>query len=238
MAKEPNARKSEQDHTRLAHEGIRRLLFNNEIVPGQKISYKMIADRLGMSLTPVVQAMKILEFQGFVTHVPNKGYTSEPLSLQEIEEIYDLREVIEISLLPKVIENLDRKGIERLKSVLEKINAPDIDLSARLLIDREFHTTLSGISKRKTQIQILENLFDLLYLKYRGSLLFVASETVVGSQHQRIFDAVITRCTEKATDAMKQHFTTIKARALATLTLLLAGKNPQQGPDSENAPNA
>lgn len=216
--------KKSADHTRLAHEGIRQMLFKNEILPGQKLSYRMIAEKLGMSLTPVVQALKILEYQGLVRHTPNRGYHTEPLSLQEIKEIYELREVLELSLIPGIIDNLDAEAIHQLKAVLERNKAETLDLNGRLITDRDFHTTLSSISKRKTQIQVLENLFDLLYLKYRASLLFVASETVVGSQHQMIFDAVVTQDIAKATQAMKHHFTVIKGKALSSLSQMLAGK--------------
>ncbi|MBU0971962.1 MAG: GntR family transcriptional regulator [Proteobacteria bacterium] len=215
------------DHTKLAHDGIKDLLFNNQIVPGQKISYKEIADRLDMSLTPVVQALKIMEYQGLVKHTPNKGFYAVPLSLQEIEEIYDLRKVIETSMLPKVISNLSIESINRLKNILEKNNDRTIDLNDRLIMDRNFHITLSSISGQKIQIQILQNLFDLLYLKYRGSLLFVASETVVGSQHQLIFEAVITRDLELAINAMEEHFTIVSTKALSTLSQILAGKKNQ-----------
>ncbi len=222
--KEP-VRNKKSDHTRIAHEGIRRLLFTNEIVPGQKLSYRMIAEKLDMSLTPVIQALKILEFQGLVKHMPNKGYCAEPLSLQEIKEIYELREVVELSLLPKVIDNLDAENIHQLKSIIERDDAGQMDLNTRLITDREFHTALSTISKQKIQIQILQNLFDLLYLKYRGSLLFITSEKVVGSQHQMIFDAVVTRDADKARDAVKQHFALIKDKALSSLSRILAGKS-------------
>lgn len=214
----------ENDHTRKAHQGIQQLLFDNDIEPGQKISYRMIAEKLKMSLTPVVQAFKILEFQGFVKHEPNKGYYIEPLSLQEIKEIYELREIIEISLLPKIIDNFDLDNIHQLNEILKRQTAGKLDLTHRLIMDRDFHITLSSISKQKIQIQTLRNLFDLLYLKYRGSRLFNSSEIIVGSQHQMIFDAVITRDLEKATDAMKNHFKTIKAKALSSLSQILAGK--------------
>jgi len=212
------------DHTKLAHDGIQQLLFNNEIVPGQKISYRMIAEKLEMSLTPVVQALKILEFQGFVKHTPNKGYYTEPLSLQEIKEIYELREVVELSLLPGVIENLDAESIAKLKDILKRNDSAKINLNDRLVMDRDFHITLASISGQKIQIQTLQNLFDLLYLKYRGSRLFDSSEIVVGSQHQMIFDAVVTRDADKATEAMKDHFKTIKAQALSSLSQILASK--------------
>ncbi len=219
---------SDNGHTRIAHEGIQKLLFNNDIVPGQKISYRMIAEKLGMSLTPVVQAFKILEFQGFVKHEPNKGYYIEPLSLQEIKEIYELRETVEISLLPKVIDNLNTESINKLNDILRRNDTEKLNLNNRLIMDRDFHITLSSTSKQKIQIQTLRNLFDLLYLKYRGSRLFDSSEITVGSQHQMIFDAVITRDIDKATDAMRFHFKTIKAKALSSLSQILAGKISQK----------
>lgn len=214
----------DQDHTRIAHEGIQQLLFNNDIEPGQKISYRMIAEKLEMSLTPIVQAFKVLEFQGFVKHEPNRGYYIEPLSLREIKEIYELRETIEISLLPKVIDNLDIENINKLNDILRRNDTEKLDLNTRLIMDRDFHITLSSISKQKIQIQILRNLFDLLYLKYRGSRLFHSSEITVGSQHQMIFDAVVTRDLDKAADAMKTHFQTIRPLALSSLSQILAGK--------------
>ncbi|MCD4677792.1 MAG: GntR family transcriptional regulator [Desulfobacula sp.] len=223
MTKIQKNKKSNSDHTQIAYDGIRQLLFINEIVAGQKISYRMVAEKLGMSLTPVIQALKILEFQGLVRHTPNKGYHTEPLNLQEIEEIYELREVVEISLLPKVINNLDSESIHHLKNIVEKINSDEIDLNNRLIVDRDFHITLASISRCKIQLQILQNLFDLLYLKYRGSILFIASEKIVGSQHQTIFDAVLTRDIDKAADAMKKHFMIVKTKALSTLSQLLAG---------------
>ena len=64
----------EIDHTQKAYMGIRRMLFHNEIGPGQKISYRDLAERLKMSSTPVIQAFKQLEFQELVRHEPNHGY--------------------------------------------------------------------------------------------------------------------------------------------------------------------
>jgi hypothetical protein len=75
-------------------------------------------------------------------------------------------------------------------------------------------------------MHMLEILFDLLYLKYRGSLLFVASETVVGSQYQTIFDAVVSRDLARASLAMGNRFAIVKDRALTTLSRILDGKAP------------
>ena len=93
----------QKDHTKKAYRGIRKMLFHKEIVPGQKIAYRDLSERLKMSPTPVIQALKWLEFQGLVRHEPNRGYYTEPISLEEAREIYELREILEISLLPDTI---------------------------------------------------------------------------------------------------------------------------------------
>ena len=72
-----------QGHTRKAYLGIRNMLFHSEIVPGQKISYRDLAERLGMSQTPVIQALKWLEFQQLVPAHSLPG-TDVDLSLPEL----------------------------------------------------------------------------------------------------------------------------------------------------------
>ena len=200
------------------------MLFQNEIVPGQKISYRELAERLGMSLTPVIQALKRLEFQNLVRHEPNRGYFTEPVSLEEVQEIYELREVIELSLLPATISMLNETGIKKLKKVLDKNIAAsqDFNLNDSLINDREFHLTLASLSGRRIQMDILRRLFDLLYLKYRGSLLFVTAKVPVGSEHKNIFDPVVARDLEKAQQALKSHFTNVKGQVFSALEQIIA----------------
>ena len=224
VKKKAKTAKSETNHTQIAYEGIKKLLFTNELPPGQKISYRQLAEHLGMSLTPVIQALKRFEFQGIVRYEPNKGYSTEPLSMQEIAEIYDMRELIETSLLPDIINKLNEDGIKRLQTLLknrDKSNEAPY-LNEQLMNDREFHLSLAELSGRKIQLQTLQYLFDLLYLKYGGSLLFIQSKDPVGSQHQRIFNAVVSHDVEEAGKALKAHFTQIKFQALKALGEMIA----------------
>ena len=64
-----------------------------------------------MSLTP---ALKRLEYQGLVRHEAKRSYFTEPMSLQEVQEIYDMRELLETSLLRDVLRNLNEKAIQDL----------------------------------------------------------------------------------------------------------------------------
>ncbi len=204
--------KNREDHTKKAYHGIRQMLFHNEIVPGQKISYRDLAERLGMSSTPVIQALKWLELKGLVRHEPNRGYYTESISVSEVEEIYEFRSLIELSLLPEVIRLLDGEGRQRLRTALDNhLNAArDIFLKERLVKDMEFHLTLASLSHRQIQHQVLQNLFDILYLKYRASILFMTPVDTAGIEHQQLYECVVNGDVEQARKILADHIGHVK----------------------------
>ena len=140
--------RNHESHTQKAYHGLRQMMFHKEIVPGQKIAYQDLADRLGMSLTPVIQALKWMEIQGLVRHESHRGYYVEPFSLQEIEALYDLREILEISLLPKTIKQIDNKNIRDLHTALQAYTKSPREtyLNERFIKDIEFHLALASLS--------------------------------------------------------------------------------------------
>lgn len=212
-------KKSKDDFTQEAYMGIRRMFFLNEIIPGQKISYGDLAKRLEMSTTPVIQALKRLEYQGLVRHEPNRGYYTENISLKEITEIYEFRELIETSLLSKTIPQIDKKGLKTLKKALDcHLDAVrDIYLKERLLKDMEFHLVLAKLSGCTIQINTLKSLFDLLYLKYRGNILFVTPMETVDSEHIKLYDYIAGSNLDSAVRVLKQHISNVKEHAIISI---------------------
>ncbi|MCK5517467.1 MAG: GntR family transcriptional regulator [Desulfobulbaceae bacterium] len=212
-------KQSTDDFTNEAYMGIRRMFFVNEITPGQKISYGDLASRLGMSTTPVIQALKRLEDQGLVRHEPNRGYYTENISLKEIKEIYDFRELIETSLLPKTVSGMNKKNLKNLKKALDNhLDAVrDIYLKERLVRDMEFHLVLAGLSGCTIQINTLRSLFDLLYLKYRGNVLFVTPMETVDSEHIKLYNYIADSNLDGAARILKQHISNVKEHAIASI---------------------
>lgn len=214
-------------HTRKAYQGIRQMLFHNEIVPGQKIAYRDLAERLGMSQTPVIQALKWLEFQGLVRHERHRGYYTEPISIQEVEEIYEFREQIELALLPQTMARLDNTAIKKIEDALNAhLKASrEIYLYGRLLKDMEFHLTLAGLSGNRVQHQTLRLLFDLLYLKYGGNILFSTSMDKADTAHKELFSHIRDNRLDDAKAVLSRHINRVKQHVLSGLARLMKEKD-------------
>ena len=217
---------NEVDHAQAAYQGIRRMLYHKELIPGQKVAYRELAERLEMSHTPIIQALKWLEFQGFVRHEPHRGYSMEPFSLEEVREIYELRELLEPSLLPATLERLDKEGEKQLKAAMEAhLSAVrDFYMKERLFKNREFHLTLAALSGKHTQVRLLQNIFDVLFLKYGGNYLPLKSLDSVDQEHQEIFRCVVSRNLKDARRILKRHVVNVKRQVLSSLQKMLEEK--------------
>jgi DNA-binding GntR family transcriptional regulator len=226
MAKDKTAQhtKPQEDSSQVAYQGIRRLLYHKELVPGQKVAYRDLAEKLQLSPTPIIQALKRLELLGFVCHEPNRGFYISPFSIKEIEEIYEMRELLEPSLLSAVIRNLNKDGLNTLRKAMEAHLSADRDfyLKERLFRNRDFHVVLASLSKKETQIRILANIFDILSLKYGGDYLLSRSLVSTDQEHQEIYDSVALRSLDRAQTVLKNHITNVKIQVLSSVRKMLA----------------
>jgi DNA-binding GntR family transcriptional regulator len=213
-----------EDSSQIAYQGIRRLLYSKELVPGQKIACRDLAEKLQLSPTPIIQALKRLELVGFVCHEPNRGFSMSPFSIREIEEIYEMRELLEPSLLSATVKNVNREGLNTLKKAMEAHLSAERDfyLKERLFRNRDFHLTLASLSHKDTQIRILQNIFDILFLKYGGDYLLSRSLGSTDQEHQEIFDSVALRSLDRAQTVLKNHITNVKIQVLASVRKMLA----------------
>ncbi len=213
------------ERTDLAHKaymGIRQMLMYNEIMPGQKIKYQDFADQLGVSITPVIHALKFLEFKNIVRYEHNKGYYVNEANPEEIREIYETREVLEVAILPKTLSNLDDAGIKRLQAALDDFEEAvrKADYYGRLISDMKFHFTLASLSKCRIQLQILEELFDLLFLRYSHDLVVTSISETSLHEHHRILDSLVSRNLIDLQKNLSDHLVNVKNHIVKNLDRL------------------
>ena len=216
IPKKQNKKLKPKNLTKEAYNDIRKMIFSNKFKPGQKIPYRRMAEGLNMSLTPVVQALKHMEFMGLVRHEQNKGFFVETVTSQEIDEAYKLRAVIEPKMLEETILNLDKNGINKIKVALDEyIEACQKgSLKLKLVKDIQFHMTIAELSRQNLSIQILRYLFDFLYLRFGQELIFSRPSEDSADEHTAIFNAIKSKDVESATRVLAQHIKDIHQNAL------------------------
>jgi DNA-binding GntR family transcriptional regulator len=133
----PSPSRSGDAGSRIA-DSLRDSILRGEFAPGSRIRQEDVADRLGASRLPVREALRILESEGLVTLVANTGAWIAHLSLEECQELYQIRERVEPLLLSYSMPGLDETALDRLAALADEMQA-GTDVARFLQLDREFH---------------------------------------------------------------------------------------------------
>ena len=189
---------------------LKSMMYNQELVPGQKLILQDIARRLKTSTTPILQALNRLENAKLVRYVPNKGFFVAEITENEARELYQAREALEIYLIPTLLENMTEENISAIRESFrdhQDSNSPDY---RRLLMykDASFHLTIAKASANQVIVDLLEMVMERIYLKYRSEYLGDERIQKVLKQHRGILDALRHRDEEKAIQRTKEHIQT------------------------------
>lgn len=180
--------------------------------PGRVVTAAELAERFGMSRTPVNEALGALSREGYLEVVPRAGHVVTPVTRRDIEEIYELRlcnEVLGAGMAAERATDLDvaalRKQYERAKSNLGTGSPTDSAYLESIVADnREFHVSIAKVSGNRRLARIVGDLLDeghrLYFLFYQAS-----QSRNAGDMHGNIIKAIAARNPKEAREAMAYH---------------------------------
>lgn len=125
-------------------EQLRTAIVTGELGPGTLVSAPTLAETFGVSATPVREAMSNLEREGLVESIKNKGFRITSLSEKELDDLADLRTLIEAPSMHRIVGQIPEAGFAALEQIADKClhAADEQDLLAYLADDRKFHALL------------------------------------------------------------------------------------------------
>jgi DNA-binding GntR family transcriptional regulator len=136
---------------------IRTAIFSGKFIPGSKLKEKEISAWLGVSRMPVREAFRILEAQGLIEIEPNKGAKVSRISLEDLEDIYEARVLLEVYCLRKFVRLINDQNIAVMEDICDKMETA-IELKDPLAyFDHSFHFHKYYISH--CQNKVLESIF-------------------------------------------------------------------------------
>jgi DNA-binding GntR family transcriptional regulator len=217
-----------------AYDELRNLLLGGDVRPGQRLSHRSLAKDLGLSRSPVREALLALEAEGLIEHRPQSGVYLREVSPRELEELYDMREIIEPYAAERAARMADTAQLEYLRRTCDEfteiVGRRDLErwLDApanrfRLSsLDREFHTTILTASNNRIARRFFENA-QVLSLVVSWNFLNADSGTLAAraiptaKQHRAINDAIRRREPSKAAKLMRGHIRGMKKRVIESI---------------------
>ena len=203
-----------------AYASLRKALFQGVFKPNQKITEYEIADALGVSRTPVREALNLFRSQGILRQERGGSYVFTLPSLEQIEEIFEIRRVLEPLAAKKVIGNCTETDIDRLEAIVNKEReALDIkDSSGFFQLNMEFRTTLFNLCGNERLAKIINSFMDYIYFIGMLTLKKKSVRELVVQIHTRIIRAlrksdettlvaVINEHLDQALDAIRKELT-------------------------------
>lgn len=175
-----------------AYASLRKALFQGVFKPNQKITEYEIADALGVSRTPVREALNLFRSQGILRQERGGSYVFTLPTLKQIEEIFEIRRVLEPLAAKKVIGDCTETDIDRLEAIVNKEGeALDIkDSSVFFQLNMEFRTTLFNLCGNERLAKIINSFMDYIYFIGMLTLKKKSVRELVIQIHTRIIQAL------------------------------------------------
>lgn len=185
---------------------IKDLIFKQQIIPGQKLHHEDLSEKLGVSTTPVREAINRLVQEGYVKSVARRGYYLTEITIDEADELYSFRETLEDYAVEKAAASGDAALIKDLKEIAKRyyqcVHKP-ISME-RLRVDQEFHLRIAEACGNRFIKSALETTFERLILK-RSLEGFPQRGKKVYKEHEMIVDCIVKRDVARAEELTRQH---------------------------------
>ncbi len=204
----------------IVYELLRKAILAGKIKPGERIVENDYAEMFHTSRTPIREALRKLEMEGFVEYLPRKGVIVKGFSLSDIIEIYEIRKSLECLAIRHVVAKISGQEIDQIRAIvreMEKANQED-NIEQLVTICQQFHDTILHTSSMPRLTSMINTLQDYLERFKRVTLEKPKRRGNAIKEHQEIFRAIDQRDVNKAEELISQHIEASKQAFLEDYT--------------------
>jgi len=186
---------------------LRQAILKGELEPGERLMEIQLADRLGVSRTPVREAIRKLELEGLVLMIPRKGAEVAKISEKNLRDVLEVRRSLEELAIELACQRMTEEDFEALEKAQEAfqlaVEAGDSMTIAET--DEHYHDIIYNGTGNIRLVQILNNLREQMY-RYRLEYIKDAEKRqILLAEHNRILKAVKARQVADAKVAIREH---------------------------------
>ena len=186
---------------------VRKRILNGEYQIGEKIKESPIANELNVSRTPIRKVFKMLEKEGLLEHLPNKGYYAKGFTKQDISDVYMVCEVLENLAITWACERINDEEIKSLEEQCKCMDLYAIKRDAKKTISAcsSFHDIIYNSTRSRFLARLLRSYKE--YLGEAKDSIYIDEMLLkrIRREHYDILDAIKERNVEKAIQGIREH---------------------------------
>jgi DNA-binding GntR family transcriptional regulator len=191
----------------LVFDSLREAIIQGRLKPGERLMEMQLADEMGVSRTPIREAIRKLELEGFVVMIPRKGAYVSGISVKDIVDVFEVRAALEGLAAGLAAERITDDEMEKLERILVKITeVTDLDdIEVIVEIDTEFHDLIYMACRNERLVQIITHLKEQIQRFRTTSLAQPGRLRDALSEHRLIVEAIGDRNVEMAQNLAREH---------------------------------
>jgi len=191
----------------LVFEHLREAIVSGRLKPGERLMEVQLAEEMGVSRTPVREAIRKLELEGLVVMITRRGAYVSNLSIRDVTETFEIRAALESLAAGLAAERITPEGLEQLERILVRIGEcmDDSNVDRLVELDEEFHSILFAASRNQRLTQIVSNLREQINRFRKTSLSTPGRFRAVFEEHKRIAEAISQGNSSLAQSLAKEH---------------------------------
>jgi DNA-binding GntR family transcriptional regulator len=200
-------------------ETLRDAVRRGILQPGERLMEIQLAEDLGVSRTPVREAIRKLEMEGYVIMMPRRGTYVADLSIRDINEVFEIRTSLESLASGLAAERINEDELEKLQRLLVEIGAyiKSGDMESIVRTDTEFHDLLYQASRNTRLVGIISNLREQLTRFRTTSMSFPGRLKATLEEHRKIVEAIAQGDEKAARKAAEHHMEKSEQTLLASM---------------------
>lgn len=176
-------------------------------VQGEVLNERKLAETMGVSRTPIREALQMLSTDGWVVNEPYKGTVVRTFDLDYVMKAQKVRKVLETLAIEEAVNNISDKDIKELNKILDKQERWLIDYNPKefMKLDRDFHEKIYSLSKNQILQELLENFNDIIRFYGIKVLMVPERNRTTLKEHRAVLDAIEKRDINLSKEAMGYH---------------------------------
>lgn len=188
---------------------LRKAILNGELVPGQRLMEISLANRLGVSRTPVREAIKRLEQEGLVVIVQRKGAEVAGISGSQLRDVLEVRLALEELAGELACLRITDSEIGQLKNMndifVKQINNPAAQATEIARADVDFHSVIYNSTNNGRLIQMVNDFSQQMYRYRLEHIKELTDRNILAAEHEDIIEAVSARDVAWTREAIRRH---------------------------------